>query len=81
MAESGAAEYTALHLLMQEHTPACNGDDRYIADELSPADKRALADTCNKCPLLEACAAYANKAKPRAGYWGNQALKAKGTNR
>jgi len=61
--------YTALTLAM-EHTPAaCAQLDLFIADDLNAADTVALRATCDACPVLALCAAYAAIARPLAGYW------------
>jgi len=61
--------YTALTLAM-EHTPAeCADVDLFIADDLNAADTVALRATCDACPVLGLCDAYASVARPLAGYW------------
>lgn len=53
-------------------TPACEGDSRFIADALSAAEQERLRKVCASCPIMAACAAFAD-ASPgwsMAGFWG-----------
>ncbi len=61
--------YTRLLDAIDRNTPACHGDDRFIADKLTPDEKEQLEAICWSCPVRGACAAYASEAKPKAGYY------------
>jgi len=48
--------WVVLSTAVIEATPACAGDDRFIADESDPAPLVAI---CQTCPLIEPCRALA----------------------
>lgn len=70
-ARIGAAE-----LVLQRATidadPACLDDARFTADERLGSDLADMATTCLRCPVLEACTAYAEAVRPGAGYWAGR---------
>ncbi len=61
----------ALTHAARDTAPACAADTRYTADrhQLTPEDLVDMRGTCNRCPLRELCHAYANTARPAAGFW------------
>lgn len=61
--------YVALTQKMLVIRPVCAGDSRYVSDELSKVDVVEMAELCSLCPLYEACAEYAKKSRPAAGFW------------
>jgi hypothetical protein len=61
--------FDVLTLAMIDTDPACQDDDRFILDD-QPAE--SLAYLCNACPLLEACAKYADLERPKAGIWAGK---------
>lgn len=64
------AEYAALMKAAAATPPACQNDPRYIVDDLTPADRAALAMTCEtRCLIRDACLAYATEARPEGGIW------------
>ncbi len=68
----GEAAWSALEAAMRTETPLCVGDDRFVADDLTPADRLAMADLCNMCPIRQACAEYARAGRPDAGFWAGK---------
>jgi len=56
---------------LENVTPDCLDDDRYVADrgQINTGDKTEMAAICSACPLVKACATYATAAKPPAGWW------------
>lgn len=65
----GAQEYVALLDALDEHTPACHGDPRFIDDTANTAARAELAQICRACPVRTPCRAYAVTARPTGGYW------------
>ena len=54
--------------------PACAGDDRFTDDGRADTANADLAPICARCPVLEACRAYA-LAESRyiiTGYWAGR---------
>ncbi|WP_394289091.1 WhiB family transcriptional regulator [Microbacterium sp.] len=71
----GDAEYLALHAALNETTPPCSNDPRFILDAnaYAPGEAAELKRTvCNPCPLLRLCRAYAEAARPEAGVWAGR---------
>lgn len=68
----GAAAWDALQAAMQRNPPLCTGDDRFVVDELSPADEIECRELCNMCPLRAACAAFAQEGRPAGGFWAGR---------
>lgn len=69
---AGDLEYAALLAQMDDNTPNCANDPRFIQDELTELDRFQLRGLCRTCPLIEACQAYATAAKPKGGYWAGK---------
>lgn len=65
----GAEEYVALLDALDQHTPACCADERFVADDLSRDERAELSQICHRCPVRKPCAAYAAAGKPTAGHW------------
>lgn len=70
-ADRGAAEYAALVDALEEVTPRCRDDARFILEraELAADDLTDMRAMCALCPLLAACGAYGTAARPPAGMW------------
>ena len=67
--------YAALARAMNDTTPPCTGDDRFILEphELAPDEINHLGLTiCRTCPLRPLCRAYADTARPPAGVWAGR---------
>ncbi|WP_221586062.1 WhiB family transcriptional regulator [Microbacterium sp. G2-8] len=64
-------EHQALQRVLDQHAPACQGDDRFTADAhtLARGDVAALRAICGTCPALAECRAYAAASRPAAGVW------------
>lgn len=80
-ANRGAAEYAALADALNDHTPACTGDARFILEpqEIPAQELEHLRLTiCNPCPLRDLCHAYAAAARPPAGIWAGRTYKPHG---
>lgn len=60
---------SALSAALLTTTPACQGDDRFIADD---QDADELAHICAACPMYTICATYARTARPPAGIWAGR---------
>lgn len=71
---SGHAEYLALSKALDDVTPACSNDWRYIQnrDMLDPEDVTAMQRACRACPLQALCRAYGDAARPPAGMWAGR---------
>lgn len=70
--QRGQAEYAALVAAMEDDSPACSDDARFISDELTDLDRFRMRGLCRTCPLLDACTTYASVAKPTGGYWAGK---------
>ncbi|TQK19109.1 transcription factor WhiB [Microbacterium sp. SLBN-154] len=57
---------------MVERTPGCKGIDAFTADRLTRDDIAALKPICTACDLRLLCAAYADAARPRVGFWAGR---------
>lgn len=63
-------EYEALGRAIATTTPPCDGDDRYIRDDISQADGLEMKEIClERCPVRRECQAYFDKGHPAAGIW------------
>lgn len=65
----GSETYERLTLQMLVIDPACQNDDRFIADDQPEA---TLAPICRSCPLFDLCAEYAEIERPKAGVWAGK---------
>lgn len=75
MKTRGVAEYDELSLALQDYTPPCSDDSRFILEphEISPDELTHLSITiCRPCPLKHLCRAYAEKERPAAGIWAGR---------
>lgn len=73
----GAREWADLNAALERDTPACDGDARFLADELSDDARAEMRRLCRKCPLFESCDSYARAAKPTAGFWAGRQYRAR----
>ena len=64
-----ATAWVRLRNALARQAPLCADDGRFTLDKLAPGEAKHLATICARCPLLEACAAYSNEAKPAGGFW------------
>lgn len=66
--------WAALQEALARYGPACEGDERFIADGRSSTLSADLAAVCATCPVLAECRTYATKARPHAmaGFWGGR---------
>ena len=64
------AAWGDLQAALTVHTPACDGDDRYIRDELSDDDEQDMLRICIPCPVFTQCLFYGMQTK--AGYWAGE---------
>ncbi|WP_194763965.1 WhiB family transcriptional regulator [Microbacterium sp. UFMG61] len=73
-AGSGHAEYLALSKALDDVTPACSNDWRYIQDRevLDPDDVAAMQRACRACPVQSLCRTYGDAARPSAGMWAGR---------
>lgn len=67
----------ALSASLENSEPLCNGDDLFTADHLSDEDREWCASVCGRCPVQEACDAYATAAKVNSGFWAGRSYSAK----
>lgn len=68
-ASSVETAWTALQHALEATVPPCRGDDRFVDDDVRPAD---VADVCDRCPILELCRDYAATSKPKGGVWAGR---------
>lgn len=59
----------AFQTALVNNTPSCEGDDRFIDDQVRPAD---VKDVCDRCPIHALCLDYAHSARPKAGIWAGR---------
>ncbi|MEA9997837.1 WhiB family transcriptional regulator [Cryobacterium sp. RTS3] len=64
--------FEALSIAMQDNSPACQDDDRFISDDVPAA---TLAPICRTCPVYDLCAAYGELDRPKAGTWAGKRYK------
>lgn len=66
--------WEALVTAMDEHRPACRGDERFTLDRenVTEADLTAMHGICGSCPIRALCNAYAAADKPSGGYWAGR---------
>ncbi|WP_053352228.1 hypothetical protein [Leucobacter musarum] len=69
MKPAAAVAWNLLGEALDRATPLCAGNDKFIADTLTPDDRDALAAVCELCPIRHPCAAYAAAAKPTGAFW------------
>ncbi|GAA1677489.1 WhiB family transcriptional regulator [Microbacterium lacus] len=69
---AGDTEYAALLQQMDDNTPNCEDDPRFIQDELTPRDVFEMRGMCRTCPLIAACEAYSAAGKPKGGFWAGR---------
>lgn len=67
-----SAAWTALSAVLSRVEPPCVGDSRFIAEDLDDGERAEMRELCATCPALAYCAAYANAANARAGYWAGR---------
>ncbi len=68
----GTTEYTALTDALADYRPPCVGDDRYTADELDEPTRAELSAGCELCHVRDLCRAYAQKTRPKGGFWAGK---------
>lgn len=70
----GAAEYLALSRALDEASPPCSNDGRYIRDrdDLNPEDVSIMRLACSGCPVQHLCRTYGEAARPSAGMWAGR---------
>jgi len=68
----GDTQLRMLRHAMQDTTPACRDDERFVADYLTTQHRFELGKICRACPLRAACRAYATRARPEAGFWAGE---------
>ncbi|MBG6238380.1 hypothetical protein IWX78_001335 [Mycetocola sp. CAN_C7] len=66
---AASSAYTALHNAMHATTPECHDDGRFILDD-QPIE--SLAYICQRCPLFDLCATYAQLERPTGGIWAGK---------
>ena len=70
--------YAALVAAMDQTPALCEGDDRFISDELTDADQTPMRELCALCPLRALCGAYATTSRVQAGFFAGVAYPARG---
>lgn len=71
----GTTEFAALSDALETYRPPCHADDRYTADDLTPATLAELQAGCDLCHIRTLCAAYARAARPKIGVWAGNHYK------
>lgn len=72
MNEREAAAWGRLQDALRNTTPGCEGDDRYITDDLAPDEIEDMRAICAHCPLLTECRDFAATATTLAGFWAGR---------
>ncbi|GAA1959924.1 hypothetical protein [Microbacterium aquimaris] len=67
----GDNEWASLRDELKHTAPACDGDDRFIQDDLTETEQNALSRICDRCPiqLRTACKAYGAVTRPPGSYY------------
>jgi len=68
----GDAQWTRLQEQLRLTVPRCDGDNRFVCDELTPADLEDMERLCDACPLKNLCRAYAEATKPPGTFWAGK---------
>lgn len=63
----GEQAFKNLQAALTTTTPACDGDARFIADQLPYPDAVMMRGLCRTCPVINRCTEYAPYAE--AGFW------------
>jgi len=71
----GDAQWNRLQEQLRLIVPRCDGDNRFVCDELTPDDIDDMTQLCDSCPLRDACDAYARAAQPSGSFWAGQFYK------
>lgn len=66
---AASVAFERLSLAMLDSSPECLGIGLFTADDLSKSDVDVCAAICATCPLFDACRAYAELERPKAGVW------------
>lgn len=74
MKATAEPELEALVNAMDEHRPACRGDERFTLDREHVTDSMSadMSAICASCPLRAACEQYAAAERPTGGFWAGR---------
>lgn len=72
----GDAAWDRLQAQLRLIVPKCDGDDRFVCDDLTPNDLEDMRQLCDSCPLKALCHDYAEAVLPAGSFWAGKHYRA-----